>query len=266
MLRIKSLFVLAAMIVILSSCQRVIDVSVANSGGQLVIEGNLTDKTGVQTVTLSKSVPYSNSNVFPPVSAASVIMVDDVGNNYTFTEKQSGSGIYTINNFKGKYNHLYFLNVRVDGVTYTAASLMPEPVALDSLTINTQYFGAKNVSDVAVNYKDIAGIPNQYRFIMYVNSVQVNRIFVENDNITDGRAVSSILFERETDLNHGDRVEVEMQCIDASVYNYFHSLSTQNGNSPVDSSTPANPPSNFNNNALGYFSAHTAQRKSIIVP
>ena len=46
---------------------------------------------------------------------------------------------------------------------------------------------------------------------------------------------------------------------------YWFSLMQQQGNGPGGGTTPSNPPSNFDNNALGYFSAHTTQVKQIIV-
>jgi hypothetical protein len=101
---------------------------------------------------------------------------------------------------------------------------------------------------------------------MYVNGVQVKRVFVENDQLSDGRAVTSMLYQQDIEIKRGDKIDVDMQCIDPDMYNYWNSLSNQGGNSPQNSATPSNPPSNIDNNALGYFSAHTIQRKTIIIP
>jgi hypothetical protein len=144
---------------------------------------------------------------------------------------------------------------------------MPFAVNLDSLTVSGQTIGNTLVKTVSVNYHDPANVANQYKFILYVNGVQVQRIFTENDNLTDGRAVSSSLYQRLVDLHTGDKVDVDMQSIDANMFNYWDNLSNQGGNTPADSATPANPPSNFfNANVLGYFSVHTIQRKSIVIP
>jgi len=248
----------------LTSCQRVINVDINSASQQLVIEGNLTDHQGIQTVTISKTVPYSNTNVFPTVSGASVIVNDASGTTYKFTETQPGT--YTINNMKGKALTFYVLTVKAEGKTYYAGSTMPFAVNLDSLTLVSQTFGSKNVITVVVNYQDPATIANQYRFIMYVNGVQVKRVFVENDQLSDGRAVTSMLYQQDIEIKKGDKIDVDMQCIDQDMYNYWNSLSNQGGNSPQNSATPSNPPSNLDNNALGYFSAHTIQRKTIIIP
>lgn len=263
-LNIRFLFLLSVAISTLLSCQRVINVDISSASQQLVIEGNLTDRQGVQTVTISRSVPYTNTNVFPTVSGASVVINDASGTTYRFAETQPGT--YTINNVKGKALTFYVLTVKADGKTYYAGSTMPFAVNLDSLTLVSQTFGSKSVTSVVVNYQDPPSVANQYRFIMYVNGVQVKRVFVENDQLSDGRAVASTLYEQDIDLKKGDKVDVDMQCIDQDVYNYWNSLSNQGGNSPQNSATPSNPPSNFGDNALGYFSAHTIQRKTIIIP
>jgi hypothetical protein len=247
------------------SCQRVIDVNIANTSGKLVIEGNLTDESGPQLVTISRSVAYNSTNVFPPVSGAKVTITDPLGIVYNLLETAT-AGTYGINGFKGKSLNVYELNVRVDGTLYTAASLMPMAVNLDSLTLSNEVVGNTAVKTVSASYTDPPGTPNQYKFVMYVNGVLVKQIFTENDNLSDGRAVSTMLYQREITLNPGDWVDVEMQCIDTNMFNYWNNLSSQGGNDPANSATPANPPSNFNNNALGYFSAHTVQRKSMIVP
>lgn len=57
---------------------------------------------------------------------------------------------------------------------------------------------------------------------------------------------------------------IEMECIDKSVFDYFESL----GNSamgPRNSSSPANPYTNLTGGLLGFFSAHTVERREYVV-
>jgi len=262
----KLIYLLSCLAILFTaiSCQRVIEVEIGNSDQQIVIEANLTDVKGVQTIKISNSVPYNNTNVFPPVTGGTVTVTNSAGIVYKFTETQPGT--YTINNLKGAYTDVYTCRVKVNNQTYEAVSGMPVVVPLDSLGIIGQVFGTRTIKTVTVSYYDPPGMDNQYRYIMYVNGVQVKRIFTDDDRLSNGRSVTSSLYQRDIDLKTGDKVDIEMQCIDAYVYNYWFSLSSQGGNSPANSSTPSNPPSNFSNNALGYFSAHTVQRKSIIVP
>jgi hypothetical protein len=263
----KLLYIFSMLFFVLTggiSCQQLIDVEIANTTQQIVIEANLTDQKGTQTVKISNSVPYNNTNVFPTVSGASVTITSRLGTMYKFTETQPGT--YTINNVRGSNGDSYTCNVAVNGKTYQASSDMPGIVILDSIGVIGQVFGSKTVKTVTVSYNDPGITTNQYRYVMYVNGVQVKRIFTDDDRLTNGRRVTSALYQQDIELKTGDKVDVEMQGIDAYIYNYWFSLSSQNGNTPADSSTPSNPQSNFNNNALGYFSAHTTQRKSVIIP
>jgi hypothetical protein len=247
-----------------ASCKKVIDLKLSSSAQQLVIEGNLTDQTAIQTVTISRSVALSSDNTFPPVSGAVVKLMDNKSTTVrSFIETNPGT--YTINSLAGRADHIYTLQVQVDGQTYSAASTMPERVNLDSLSVSEQTFGNSVSKTIAVYYNDPVGVANQYRFILYVNGVQVNEFFVRNDQFSDGRQVQALLYQNDIKIKTGDQVDVDMQCIDPAIYTYWYTFSQEQGNGFANSATPTNPPNNFNGNVLGYFSAHTIQRRSIVI-
>jgi hypothetical protein len=57
-----------------------------------------------------------------------------------------------------------------------------------------------------------------------------------------------------------------MQSIDHTIFTYYSALLEISGDGGAGGGvTPSNPPSNINNGALGYFSAHTVQKKSIVI-
>lgn len=247
----------------ITSCQRVIDINIGTNEEKVVIEGKFTNVSGIQTVNITKTVAYNDANVYPPVTGATVSITSTSG---TITFKESQPGIYTtISNTRGRSGTAYTLTVKSGDKTYTATSAMPNQVMLDSLNINGLSVGKKTVKTVSVFYHDPPDQVNQYCFLMFVNGVQVKQVFTVNDNLTNGRIVNSTLYQYDIELKTGDKVEVEMQCIDKYVYNYWYNLSQQGGNGPTNSATPSNPTSNLSNGALGYFSAHTVQRKSIMV-
>jgi hypothetical protein len=234
-----------------------------NSGPPLlVIEGNITNVAGTQTIFLSKTVAYSDANVYPPVSGATVL-VSTNGYNYNFKETQPGQ--YTIGGLKVRAGQACQLIVTADGKTYTATSVMPTQVNLDSIGISVLAVGNSTVKTPSAFYHDPPDEANQYRFVVYVNGVQVKQVFTLNDMLSNGRIINTTLYQDEITIKTGDKVDIEMQCIDANMYNYWYSLSQQGGNGPNNSVTPSNPVSNISNGALGYFSVHTAQKKSITV-
>ena len=160
----------------------------------------------------------------------------------------------------------YTLKVQSGNQIYTAASTMPKLVSLDSIAArNSLFANNNNQKEILAYYQDPPGIQNQYLFNMYVNSTQVNSIFAFNDDFSDGKYVTTILFQNNLTMNSGDTVTVEMQCIDKPIYNYWFTLMQQQNNGPVGSVTPSNPPTNISPASLGYFSAHTSERKSIIL-
>lgn len=257
------LFLLVVMIIAaLTSCQRVIDIKVKNDVSLPVIEGKITNQSGVQTITISKSIDYDAANVYPAVTGASVT-VTNAGKAYVFTETKPGQ--YTNSAIRGKSGQSYQLSVKIGDNVYTSASTMPDMVVLDSVGLTGITVGTKLVRNVSAFYRDPPNAVNRYRFLMFVNNVQVKAVFAADDYLTNGRYVNTTLYQTDITLNPGDKVDVEMDCIDKAVYDYFFNLSHQGGNSPNDSATPSNPTSNITGGALGYFSAHTVQKKSLVV-
>lgn len=256
-----------AAVIGLSSCEKVIDVNLDSSANQIVIEGNITNQQGEQAIKISQSVPYTDSNVYPAVTGATVRVTDDAGGSWIFNEAQPGN--YTIGSLKGVPGHTYTLHVDVNDIAYTAISTMPEPVTLDSLSLDILTFGGEENKQVQVHFKDPIDQVNQYLYIMKINGVQAKSIFVENDRLTNGNDITSLLFyiseNDDEELKTGDEVEIEMQSIDKNIFTYWFTLSQQTQNGPGGGVTPGNPPSNINNNALGYFSAHTTGKKTLTV-
>jgi len=261
------IIIILSVIILTVSCTKVIDLKLGNASDQLVIEGNITNVKGTQTVILTKNIPFSSPNNYPPVTGATVKISDQTGNIYSLAESTPGN--YTIANMAGIQGTAYTLTVATGGQTYIARSTIPVPVILDSLTDKNDPLGGSsngnNKKLITVHYQDPAGIANQYRYIMWVNGVQVKDIFVEDDEFTDGRYVSSDLMESDIDIYAGDKVTIEMQCIDEPVYKYWFALESQQTDGIGGSVAPANPPTNILPATLGYFSAHTTQSLTLTV-
>jgi hypothetical protein len=257
------LIILALILLAATSCQKVISLKLNNASPQLVIEGNITNIKGAQYIIISKSVSLNNTDDFPGVEDAQVSVKDSRGRIYIF--QQDTAGIYSYSQMVGVPGVTYTLTVVAGGQTYTASSTMPQPVNLDSLTEQVGTLAGSNLYTIVANYQDPANETNQYRFLLTVNNKPVGAIFVSDDSFTNGKYVRNDLIQNSTDIHYGDTVSVEMQCIDKNVYEYWYSLSQQQVEGPGGGTTPSNPVSNISNNALGYFSAHTTQTKSIVV-
>jgi hypothetical protein len=257
----RPIWQLFVFMVLTTGCTRVIDLKLGNVSRQLDIEANITNRGSSQVIYLRSNVDFSDSNNYPPVGGATVSVSDEAGNSYVFTETQPGT--YTSPAFTGTSGTAYTLQTAVNGQSYTATSTMPAVVRMDSLTdknrpLNRHQDG-RDEKVISVYYQDPPGIANQYRFIEWVNGVQVKSVLTYDDQLTDGRYVTVDLLEQDIDIYVGDIVRVEMDCIDRPIYTYWFALESQQANNFNGAVAPANPPTNISPAVLGYFSAHTSQ-------
>jgi hypothetical protein len=263
-MKIYQYIIIAFLTLAVASCTRVIDLQLGNDTGRLVIEGNITNVKGPQTVKLTKNVTFSSTNTYPAVTGAVVTISDNNGIKYTLAE--SPAGTYSTGSVAGVSGNTYTLNVATGGKSYTATSVLPTAIQLDSVTSKaTAINSGNNRRQITVHYQDPITVVNQYRFLMFVNGVQINRVFAYNDNFNDGKYSHVDLRQSDVDIFPGDTVTIEMQCIDKSIYTYWYTLMQQQPNGPGGGVTPTDPPTNISPTTLGYFSAHTTQSITIIV-
>jgi hypothetical protein len=245
------------------ACQKVIDVDLKDNQPTIVIEGEVTDNPSIpSTVKITKSVNFSEDNVFPTVSGALVTISDNAGNNATLNE--TSPGVYQTTSIAGVQGRTYYLTISVDGKTYSSTSTMPIKVNLDTVLIGESFGpGPPGGKAATPKFTDPLGRGNNYRFKLSKNRIVSKSLFLLDDQVLDGGPNNRSISDQELEFKTGDTAIITMMCIDKSVQLYFYSLS-QNGNGPDASATPANPVTNINGAILGYFSAQTVQTKKTI--
>ena len=249
------------------SCTKVIDIKVRDSDIQYIIEGVITNEPGVCRVLISQSKNFNGNNEFNKVSGAVVKVID---NEEEFILEETGPGEYATSMINGTPGHIYELHISINGQLFTSASVMPEPVQMDSLYVEKGPFGQFKFA--TIRYTDPAGINNGYRFVQYVNGVKEPTIFWEDDEFTDGQKIimqldaSADEKDDPRNIKSGDLVMVEMQTVDDPVFRFWYSLRAGGGNGEGITAAPSNPVTNIQGGALGYFSAHTVNRKQVIAP
>lgn len=137
----------------------------------MVIDGRLTDQSGVQTIAISNSSPYQNPE-FRPVSGCVVRVEDETGTGVTFLENDRG--IYQWEPEPGfmEVGKAYKLQVvapddRIYESDYDTLLACPP---IDTLTYRLEVQGT---SDPEVNYygirfyADVKGTPEQSRFYLW---------------------------------------------------------------------------------------------------
>jgi hypothetical protein len=261
------------LLTLLASCEKVVDLDLKTTTSQFVFEGNLADDGRPCLVTLSRSANYTDTNTFQAVRGATVTLADNAGGQETLRESTTTPGQYAGATLLGVPGRTYTLRVETSGTAYVATSTLPAPVVpFDKLS--TQLSAVGNRIQAVVDYTDPAGQPNSYLYRQYRNGRLNSAIFVQNDQFTDGKKVTQVLrtmgpSNDPNDLDKlvaGDSLRVEMQNIDAGVYEYFRTLNLILTTNPATATTPANPKSNFSGGVLGYFSAHSRRVKTIKVP
>lgn len=258
-----------AILTFISSCQKVIHLDLNKADKKYVIEANVTDQAGTAEVLLSQTKNFDDNNDFAGVSGATITVKEEGGALTTFSETSPGH--YEAPNLAGSSGKIYDLQVTVGGNVFTATSTMPVKINLDSIYVTDENIFAETRKIVNVEFQDPPGRGNNYRFIQYVNGLKEKTLFVQNDDYTDGRLNISKLYyfpddnSDSTIIHTGDNVRIDMLCIDAAVYQYWFSLA-RNTNGDNNNTTPANPVSNIQGGALGYFSAQTLQTRTMKVP
>jgi hypothetical protein len=219
---------------------------------------------------LSTTKNMSEPNIFPGVSGAAITVTDDAGNNIAFRE--TTPGYYLAPSFVGVAGKTYKLEVKVNGETFTARSTMPQKINLDTVFISNEILFGETRKLVNLSYQDPPGKGQCYRYVQYINGKKSKPIFANNDDYSDGKYVETKLWylvdedeNPEEEIKSGNTVTLDMLCIDNIVYKYWYSVfQSATGNS--QSASPANPVTNISGGALGYFSAHTIQTKTLVVP
>jgi hypothetical protein len=256
-------FLTVGIILLFTSCEDVIDLNLKNTDPVIVIEAKVTNRLENQVIKISQTQPFDRENAFVAINNAVVTVTEVGGPTYNFT--QTNNGYYSSAAFSGIPGKTYRVQVVVNNKTYTAESTMPQVVNLDSLTVTELSFFGERRKYIQVNYKDTPNIANQYNYVLTVNGKVRNGYYVDSDRFNDGNNIINTIFNDDPELTTGDRVEVDFQCIDLPIYRYFFAITQINGNGGPPTA-PANPDSNFNNGALGYFSAHTSQKVSLVIP
>lgn len=251
----QAIYIIAALAIGFTSCQKVIDVNIDDAPPKVVIEAEINEGEPVY-VHLSRSIELDKNNNFPHISGANIILTDDAGNSDTLTEDNLNDDEYYIGyNIIGRPGRTYILTVAVDGETYTAVSTMPQRIELDSVTARAFSGFGDPIDFLVIHYNDPQKKGDYVRAKVWVNNWLVPDLFLEDDNFVNGNYNAATLFSGEYELADGDDIIVELNTLDKAVYDYYVELEEVSGSSQVAS--PSNPVTNISGGALGYFSAHT---------
>lgn len=250
----------AMMIFSFSSCVEVVQLDLRSVEPQLVIEGKITDSNADNEVKLTFTQDFQQPNNFPPITSASVL-VTDLTTGESEQLMQTFAGVYSIQQLRGTAGHTYKMVVDYNGATYEATSTMPNKVPFEELKYQEVSRFQTNIRMVAV-YNDPKNQSNYYRWATIgTDGIRSRSYFVRSDAFNNGNRIEQVI-DSGMDIETGDKITIEMQCIDKATFDYFLTLGKQQGQGPNSGSSGVNPPTNITGGALGYFGAYTVEYKT----
>lgn len=243
----------------LISCEDLIQLEVNDAEANLVIVAEINNQETQHEVRIHRTLSLSSRGQ-DPVSGASVLVTDSAGRQFEYSEVEPG--LYRSRTFRGRIGMTYHLSVDVENDRFEAFSTMPWQVPVDSIgTAISSFMGEERIF-ITLKFNDPPAQANFYEYKMSVNDGPMRFHNVYDDRFNDGRAVTHELFDMELELQSGDKVRVQRRNIEQATYLYWRSVASAN---PAASS-PANPPSNISNGALGYFSVYSINEYEVYVP
>jgi hypothetical protein len=257
------------LIIIFSSCEKVVILDVKSASNKVVVQGNVFNGTGPYKIKLDYSVNYYSDNNFPTLTGALVNISDNVGSNEILADL--GNGNYQTNSIQGVPGRTYNLKIIANGNTYSSSGTMANPTAIDSFLLKPSFDRltlAPNGYRVVCKFTDPLGVGNYYRLVISSNdtaAIDSRNSRIVSDKYTDGQQIS-VTFR--TKLIANDTVKIQLQSITKSIFDFYNTLTNAEGSvgaSQFLSSLPANPTNNISNGGLGYFSVYSEIKQSMLV-
>jgi hypothetical protein len=259
---LKYICFLSISLILLSSCEDVIELDLATTESQIVIEASLNASSQTATVLISKTNDFYDDTEPESVSGAAVVLQDENGETYTFTENAPGR--YVAEQVMASPETIYNLTVEVEAVTYEATAQVPSPANLKEVTQSDfpgGPFGDEGAILLSAIWDDPADAENFYRIRTYINGTfQADGYTVLSDETRgDGEEITAPI---QNGFEESTTVTVELLSTDEAYYDYFFQLASLTGQGG-NATTPYNPTGNFSNEALGYFGIYYSSALSV---
>lgn len=259
----KITLTLIAFATIFSSCTKIIDVELEDANKRTTIDAII--KNGLDNVTtrITKSGNFFGSTSNPAISDATVVLNDGTTD---YPLSNLGNGNYELTGFTANTNKSYSMKVTQGGEIYEATTFMPTIVRID--TVNAVYQPASTFNEegyvLSIVFQDSPSVENYYRIELDIAGERygaIDDLILLDDGLLDGNLVEFPMFGADV-AQLGDTVIMYLNSIDKQAFDYYNAIDNiLYGNAEA----PANPKSNFDNNALGNFSAFTTDTLVIVV-
>jgi hypothetical protein len=262
MFQLRYICFLSISILLLSSCEDVIQLDLESTESRIVIEATINASSQTATVLISKTNDFYDNTEPEQVSGAIITLQSETGDTYTFSEASPGT--YVAENVIANPEEVFNLNVEVEDRVYEATATVPSAANLKEITQSdfpSGPFGDEGAILLSAIWDDPAGTENFYRIRTYIdNTFQADSYTVLTDDIRgDGEEITTPI---QKGFDENTTVTVELLSTDEAYYDYFFQVASLSGEG-ANSTTPYNPTGNFSNEALGYFGIFHSSTLSI---
>jgi hypothetical protein len=265
---------------LLTACERVVDITVPDGPTRLVVEGRVEAvvgrPSGRQQVILTTTAPYFQQTAAPPARGAQVSIADETGRVVPLAESATAPGHYITENLVARVGGRYTLRIRWQGDEYEAEDTLLPVAPIDSLYFTKRSFlgfGRPEDEDtlprVTIDMRDPAGASNYYLWDLYVDGQRVlvsdsvlRHRAVDTDQYFDGLRIRSYQTHPDTPIRPGQMVLLRQQSLSEQQYRFYRTLNDQMiGNGSPFSIPPTSVRGNISNRtrpevrALGIFMA-----------
>jgi hypothetical protein len=265
----------------LSHCTERIEIEVDSSYTRLVVEGYINTDTIQHSVRLTKSSDYFYNQPAPYLSDA-IVTISDGDSTIFLSESQDHPGTYLTHpgyyGVPGKTYTLEISHVDIDndGVfeEYTASSELRQTNKVDSIQLEPLTGDNFNIFQILVFALDPPA-KDFYAFKVLKNRILVtdtlSELIIQDDIFFNGNyiygAPSQFLDQNEQDevVHSGDTITFEINGITEEYYKFIMEAQSETFyQTPLFSGPPANISSNISNGAIGFFTAYSINRCSIV--
>lgn len=278
---------------IMSSCTEDIELDYKSSYPRLVVEGVITDQKTPHYVRLEVSSDFYINKPSPPVTGAT-ITINDGETDYRLVETEDEAGVskgfyFLPPEFEagvvGRTYTLQIEDVDINGdgkmESYSASSILNPVSPIDSIDMTYEESHGEKRWPLQLYSQEPLATEDYYAFKVYKNqeliSDKLSETIVASDqfiegNYINGLEVQSLLEEDDEGEKSdeapevGDWVTLEMAGITMEYHDFIDAVQRETGMSiPLFSGPPANVPTNISNGAVGFFTAYSITRDSILV-
>ncbi|NNL81845.1 MAG: DUF4249 family protein, partial [Winogradskyella sp.] len=184
----KKIILVIVGLLVITSCEDVIDVDLNSVEPRLVIDASINwfkNSTGnEQHIKLSLVTSFFDETV-PPANNAIVTITDSNNNIFNFLE-DGNTGIYKTDTFIPVIDEIYTLNIVYDNETYIAQEQLKSVSEIDFVEQNDNGGFSGNDIELKAFYTDPVDEENYYLFEFISDLVLVPTLEVYEDRFTNG--------------------------------------------------------------------------------